>query len=203
MGRSIGALVFPGFELLDMFGPLEMFGMLEDAPTIKMIAATMDPVASRQGPSSVVDQSFVEDTAFDILLIPGGPGTRPGVEDSSLIDWIAKASESSEVVATVCTGSALLAKTGHLDGKVATTNKAAFAWVMTQGPNVNWQPKARWVRDGKYFTSSGVSAGMDMALGMIELFYGNSEANRVAVRAEYDWKRDASWDPFAEIHGLA
>ena len=202
MPKTIGAVIFPGFELLDLFGPLEMFGMLEDAPVIRMVAATMDPVASRQGPLSVVDQTFADGAAFDLLLVPGGPGTRPGVEDKTLIQWLGKASDASALVTTVCTGSALLARTGRLDGVAATSNKAAFKWVMEQGPKVDWKPEARWVEDGKFMTSSGVSAGMDMALAAVQRLYGTEEAERVATRTEYDWKRDASWDPFAKIHGL-
>lgn len=202
MPKTIGAVIFPGFELLDLFGPLEMFGMLEDAPVIRMVAATADPVASRQGPLSVVDQTFADGATFDLLLVPGGPGTRPGVEDKTLLDWLGQASDASALVTTVCTGSALLARTGRLDGVSATSNKAAFKWVMEQGPKVDWKPEARWVEDGKFMTSSGVSAGMDMALAAIQNLYGAEEAERVATRTEYDWKRDASWDPFAKIHGL-
>ncbi|MEQ9124223.1 MAG: DJ-1/PfpI family protein, partial [Alphaproteobacteria bacterium] len=132
----------------------------------------------------------------------GGPAPRPGVENQGLIDWLGRAADASEVVATVCTGSALLARAGRLDGLAATSNKAAFAWVKAQGPKVDWKPEARWVEDGKFFTSSGVSAGMDMALGLIERLYGAAEAERIATRTEYDWKRDPAWDPFAKIHGL-
>lgn len=202
MGMTIGAVIFPGFELLDMYGPLEMFGMLEDAPTIRMIAETEAPVESRQGPKTLVDATFAARASYDLLLVPGGPGTRPGVENRGLIDWLGLAADASEVVATVCTGSALLARAGRLDGLAATSNKAAFAWVKAQGPKVDWKPEARWVEDGKFFTSSGVSAGMDMALGLIERLYGAAEAERIATRTEYDWKRDPAWDPFAKIHGL-
>jgi putative intracellular protease/amidase len=202
MSRTIGALIFPGFELLDMFGPLEMFGMLEDAPAIKMIAESLEPVPSRQGPRSVVDATLADATAYDILLVPGGPGTRTEVANAKLLAWLGEAADASALVTTVCTGSALLARTGRLDGKAATSNKAAFAWVTEQGPAVDWRPEARWVEDGKFMTSSGVSAGMDMALAAIQRLYGAEEAERVATRTEYDWKRDPSWDPFARVHGL-
>ena len=98
--------------------------------------------------------------------------------------------------------SALLAKAGLLDGLQATTNKAAFDWVAGQGPNVKWVKKARWVRDGAYFTSSGVSAGMDMSLAAIAHLLGKETAEQVAIWAEYDWHQDPDWDPFAAIHGL-
>ena len=179
-----------------------MFGLMEDAPDIRIVAATAEPVASRQGPRSAVDATFADGAAFDLLLVPGGPGTRPGVEDADLLAWLAQATAASRLVTTVCTGSALLARAGLLDGVRATSNKAAFAWVKAQGPAVQWQVEARWVEDGKFMTSSGVSAGMDMALAAIQRLYGKAEAERVATRAEYDWKRDPAWDPFAKVHGL-
>ena len=125
-----------------------------------------------------------------------------GGEGSCRWLWLGQASDASALVTTVCTGSALLARTGRLDGIAATSNKAAFKWVMAQGPKVDWKAEARWVEDGKFMTSSGVSAGMDMALAAVQRLYGEAEAERVATRTEYDWKRDASWDPFAKIHGL-
>jgi len=116
---------------------------------------------------------------FELLLVPGGLGTRPGVEDAALIGWLGEGSDASTLVATVCTGSALLARTGRLDGAAATSNKAAFGWVMQQGPKVDWKPEARWVEAGKFMTSSGVSAGMDMALAAIQRLYGVAEAEGV------------------------
>lgn len=202
MPKTIGALIFPGFELLDLFGPLEMFGMLGDAPRIQMIAQTAEPMPSRQGPRSVVDATIADGARFDLLLVPGGPGTRAEVENDTLLEWLGAAADASDLVTTVCTGSALLARTGRLDGLAATSNKAAFHWVTEQGPNVRWQPEARWVEDGKFMTSSGVSAGMDMALAAIQRLYGAAEAERIATRTEYDWKQDPSWDPFAKVHGL-
>jgi transcriptional regulator GlxA family with amidase domain len=103
---------------------------------------------------------------------------------------------------SVCTGSALFARAGVLDGRRATTNKMSFQWVADQGPEVHWVKEARWVEDGKLATSSGVSAGMDMALAVIARLYGEQVSNNVAIAAEYDWHRDAGWDPFARVHGL-
>jgi transcriptional regulator GlxA family with amidase domain len=106
------------------------------------------------------------------------------------------------MVATVCTGSLLLARTGLLDGRKATSNKRAFQQVKTYAPKVEWIAKARWVEDGKYFTSSGISAGMDMALALIARLCGRETSLRIASRAEYDWHEDSSWDPFAALAGL-
>ena len=109
-----------------------------------------DPVESRQGPQAIAEVSAADAKPYDILLVPGGRGTRPEVDNAGLIDWLRRHAEASRIVATVCTGTALLARTGHLDGRKATTNKKAFDWVMSQGPNVDWQGRARWVVDGKF-----------------------------------------------------
>ena len=97
---------------------------------------------------------------------------------------------------TVCTGTALLARTGLLDGKNATSNKRAFEWVMGQGPEVIWIKKARWVVDGKYYTASGVSAGIDMTLGFLKDQYGQIFAEDIAFKIEYTWHQDKDNDPF-------
>ena len=105
-------------------------------------------------------------------------------------------------MASVCTGSALLAKAGVLDGLRATSNKLAFAWAASQSQKVQWQQQARWVEDGKVFTSSGVSAGIDMALAVIAKLVSQQAAEEAANFAEYSWQRNANWDPFAALHGL-
>ena len=87
--------------------------------------------------------------------------------------------------------------------RAATTNQAAFEWVCGQGTGVNWQPKARWVEDERFFTSSGVSAGIDMSLAVIARLLGEQQAEQVATWSEYEWQRDPSRDPFAAIYGLA
>lgn len=200
--RSLGALIFPGFELLDVFGPMEMFGLLEDDYELTLIAESKGAVKSHQKLAAVAELSIADRDDFDIVFVPGGAGTRREVNNGPLLDWLARAAANAEFVLSVCTGSAVLARAGVLDGRRATTNKAAFKWVATQGPNVIWQREARWVEDDRFFTSSGVSAGMDMALGAIANMHGEDRAREVATWAEYDWHADASWDPFARTHGL-
>ena len=200
--RSIGVVLFKEFELLDVFGPLEMYGMAPESFEIHMVAERGSEVASKQGPRSVVDHEFGDDRQFDILLVPGGRGTRTEVENSKLLEWLRIQSPNAEYVTSVCTGSALLAKAGLLDGIRATTNKRAFAWATSQSDKVIWEKEARWVEDGKFFTSSGVSAGMDMSLALIGKILGNETAEQIATWTEYEWHSDAGWDPFAKIHGL-
>jgi putative intracellular protease/amidase len=195
--KTIGALVFPGFELLDLYGPLEMFGLNQDAFKIHIVAETMDAVAATPGPKTQPDEAFGDRDRYDILLIPGGMGSRPGMENKALLSWIGEQAERAEIVATVCTGSAMLAGTGALDGRRATSNKLAWKWVTSQGPKVKWVRKARWVEDGKFFTSSGVSAGTDMSLALIEKLIGTEAMETIAKRAEYVRNGDPDNDPFA------
>jgi transcriptional regulator GlxA family with amidase domain len=201
--NSIGVVLFNQFELLDVFGPLEMFGLLPDHFELSLVAETGDTVNSAQGPRSVLDYRFDNSPDFDILLVPGGSGTRREVDNPVLLNWLRRQAASARYVTSVCTGSALLARAGLLDGRQATTNKAAFEWVTSQGEQVAWQRRARWVEDDRFFTSSGVSAGMDMALALIAQILDDATAQQVATWAEYGWHRDPEWDPFAEIYGLA
>ncbi len=200
--RSIGVVLFEEFELLDVFGPLEMYGMAPESFEIHMVAESGGEIASRQGPRSVVEHGFGEERQFDVLLVPGGRGTRAQIGNPRLLEWLRIQSMGAEYVTSVCTGSALLARAGVLDGVRATTNKRSFAWATWQGDNVKWEKEARWVEDGKFFTSSGVSAGMDMSLAVIGRILGQETAEQIAIWAEYEWHSEAGWDPFAKIHGL-
>ena len=195
--RTIGALIFPDFELLDLYGPLEMFSMYPDAFEQRIVAQYSPDVPSSAGPRTAVDDQIGEQDDYDILLIPGGRGTRTDVDNEALIDWIRRAAAKAEIVASVCTGSALLAKAGLLDGKAATTNKRAFDWVAGYGPKTDWRRRARWVEDGDVFTASGVSAGTDMSLAVIERLLGPEKAAQAAVWAEYERNQDPDNDPFA------
>ena len=110
--RTLGVVLFEGFELLDVFGPLEMFGLAADAFEICLISEHGGVVASRQGPISVCDAAFSTSPALDLLMVPGGIGTRREVNNPVLLDWLKTRSEQAELVTSVCTGSALLAKAG-------------------------------------------------------------------------------------------
>ena len=201
--RTLGVVLFEGFELLDVFGPLEMFGLAADHFEIRLISESGGVVASRQGPKSICDDSFQSAPAIDVLLVPGGIGTRREVNNPVLLNWLKKRSQHAELVASVCTGSALLAKAGVLDGLRATSNKLAFAWAASQSEKVQWQQQARWVEDGKVFSSSGVSAGIDMALAVIAKLVSQQAAEDAANFAEYTWQRDADCDPFASVVGVS
>jgi transcriptional regulator GlxA family with amidase domain len=201
---TIGIVLFSGFELLDVFGPAEAYGSnhLGGAFELVTVAAEAGRVASAQGPSAAADYAFDAAPHLEILLVPGGIGTRREVSNPALLDWLRNRSSDASTVTSVCTGAALLARAGILDGLRATTNKRAFAWVASQGPAVNWVKQARWVEDGKFATSSGVSAGIDMTLALIARILSTEAAETVATAMEYEWHRDSTWDPFAKINGL-
>jgi len=199
---SVGVVLFDGFELLDVFGPLEMFGQLPNHFELCLVAENGDIVASNQGPRSVLDFGFDSSPQFNMLLVPGGSGTRREVHNPELLEWLRSQADNAQYVTSVCTGSALLARAGLLNGRRATTNKAAFDWVISQSAEVDWQKQARWVKDERFFTSSGVSAGMDMSLALIAEITDLDTATQVAIWSEYEWHQDPDWDPFAAIHGL-
>ena len=116
---------------------------------------------------------------------------------TNFIEQLRFFSEKASYVLTVCTGSALLAKTNLLNGKKATSNKRAFDWARSNGAEVNWVKKARWVQDGKFYTSSGVSAGIDMTLGFVRDMHGLENSRAIASVMEYIWNSDMDNDPFA------
>jgi len=200
--RAVAAVLFDGFELLDVFGPLELFGVLHDQFSISLIGPAAGAVRSARGPAAVAEAAYEDAPDPDIVLVPGGIGTRALVGDRSFLGWLARWAGQAPVVASVCTGSAVLASAGLLDGYRATSNKRAFAWVRGTGPEVEWVAQARWVEDRDRWTSSGVAAGMDMTLALIARLHSEAVASMVADRTELEWHRDADWDPFAVLNGL-
>ena len=189
-------ILFPDFETLDVFGPVEVFGKLEDS---EIRYFSLNGGIKGNGDNIKIETEPIENIRFmgaNALFIPGGMGTRVEINNELFIQKLAALAEKSQYVLTVCTGSALLAKTGLLDGKRATSNKRSFDWVVASSENVDWIKKARWVVDGKYYTSSGISAGIDMALGFISHIAGSEKAGDIAYRMEYNWQRDKDADDF-------
>lgn len=192
----ISIVLFEGFELLDVFGPVELFSFIEDWD-IEFLAPTLEPVASSQGVQVIPTGTYMERKATDLLLVPGGKGTRVLAEDTLFLAWLASIGEHSTIVSSVCTGSALLAQAGLLENHRATSNKLAFEWVTGFGKNIDWQSRARWVHDGNRWTSSGVSAGIDMAAALIADLKSAAERDRACQRAELVFTTNPTADPFA------
>ena len=199
--RTMAALVFPGFQTLDFFGPIEMLGFRDKIELIT-VAETLDPVPSRHGQRILPDRTLAEHAAYDLVFVPGGDSALEAAKSEPLMDWVREASANAEKVFAVCTGTILLGMAGVLDGRRATTNKLDFTATVPLAPGVEWVKQARWVRDGKFYTSSGVSAGMDMALAVAEDLFGSAEAEKMAEEYEYLWNRDPDVDPFAASAGM-
>jgi putative intracellular protease/amidase len=194
--RVIGIVLYPGFEVLDVFGPLEMWAN-DPSFEVVLIAEQAGDVRSAQGAVVKADHGFADAPALDILMVPGGAGTLAQLENPAMLDFIRLQDRSTDFTTSVCTGSALLAKAGVLKGRKATSNKAAFSLAVQQDSSVTWLKRARWVEDGKYFTSSGVSAGTDMALALVARIHGKPHARALADSLEYRWNDRADDDPFA------
>ncbi|MCI1750208.1 DJ-1/PfpI family protein [Megasphaera cerevisiae] len=195
--QHVNLFLFEGFETLDIFGPVEILGQIQTY-TLHYYSLTGGIVANAQG-VQVVTEPIEQANPYGILVIPGGMGTRRLVDDKEAIRIIGKIAVSAAFCLSICTGSAVLGKAGVLDGKQATSNKQALGWVKSIAKQVIWIEKARWVVDGKFYTSSGVSAGMDMTLGFIKDRFGEIKAQDIANHIEYIWNTDSTEDRFAEI----
>ncbi|HME93556.1 MAG TPA: DJ-1/PfpI family protein [Methylomirabilota bacterium] len=202
----VAVVLFEGFTVLDVYGPVQAFasvrlprpdGAWHRLFEIVTIAEKAGPVKSGEGPTTHADHAFADAPAYDVLLVPGGFGTRKAVNNTALLLALTAASRAATVTTTVCTGSALLARTGLMDNRPATSNKVAWDWVVQQGPRVRWQRQARWVDDGDLVTSSGVSAGIDMTLSVVARLHGADMARQAARFMEYVWHEDPQDDPFA------
>ena len=184
--KEVGILLIDDFETLDVFGPVEIFGILKENYRVSFYSESGGLIENNHGLSvlSLSLDSIAEDV--DVFLIPGGYGTRTAVNNISFINRIRQIATASKYVLTVCTGSGLLAKTGLLDHRIATSNKRAFDWAVSNSQHVKWVKKARWTVDGKFYTSAGVSAGMDMVLGFLKDLHGQSFAKSAAFQIEYN-----------------
>ncbi|WEW58051.1 hypothetical protein PRK78_003518 [Emydomyces testavorans] len=210
---NYAVIVYPGFQALDVFGPLDALSVIaKDNPiNLAIIGPTLDSVSIRPLPRDGSDwnkggnfsQSVVPTHTYDqppknvdVLIVPGGTGNR----DPRVIEPTSKLARDMypnvQYLFTVCTGSKIAAHAGLLDGRNATTNKHAFDEIASRYTNVNWIRKARWVIDGNIWTTSGISAGIDGMLAFLEHIYGKGKANEIAVILEYVRHEDPSSDPF-------
>jgi transcriptional regulator GlxA family with amidase domain len=194
--RTLGIVLYPMFELLDVYGPAEVFGNVNQGLKIVMVGQKAGPVTSAQGPQVLADCGFDDCPPLDLVLVPGGMGTLAEVKNPAMLEWLRARAKDAELVMSVCSGSAILAEAGLLDGRKATSNKRYFQVAVDHGPKVNWIEQARWVDDGDRVTSSGVSAGIDMSLAVVARLYGAKTAETIADLTEYEWHKDANHDPF-------
>lgn len=186
--KALNVLLFEGFTTMDALGPAEALSRaLDDGRKcyeIEYFSATGGLVGSSTG-AKIWTRKLDEMVKFDILLVPGGFAVRELAHESGFIAILDELARRHEYVITACTGSVLLAKTGLLDGMEATSNKLSWRWATSEALNVRWIRAARWCVSEKFYTSSGVSAGIDAALGFIADMHGRNEAQRIAWAMEY------------------
>jgi cyclohexyl-isocyanide hydratase len=185
--KNTGILVFDRVEELDFVGPLEVFGMTSKLRpnTLRSFTVAQEgkDVKAVNGLRVIPDYSFQNCPKLDLILIPGGIGSRTEMKNSQTLNFIKSIAENCELILSVCTGALILAAAGLLNGKKATTHWAALD-ELKAFPNLTVEHQ-RYVRDGKIITSAGVSAGIDMALYVIKELYGLPTCKEVAHRMEY------------------
>ncbi len=187
MKRSIAIVIFPVVEELDFVGPWEVFSFLRslepEACDVFTVSEHGGEVRCAKGLRVLADYSFETAPRADIILVPGGMGTRTEVENPRLIEYLRRAGDAAEVSTSVCTGSFLLERAGLLQGKRATTHWASLDRLRALGTVE--VVEERWVDEGAVISASGVSAGIDMALHLVGRLWGPETARRVQQAIEY------------------
>ena len=186
---TIGILLFADAEELDWAGPYEVFGMAlktGQSGRLVTIAESMEPVRCFNGLRVLPDHDFANAPPLDLVLVPGGLGTREQVENKELIEWLAKAAADSRWITSVCTGSQLLNAAGLTRDKKMTTHWAFVETLRGEAPKSTVLEGVRYVRDGQLVTAAGVSAGIDMSLWLVGQIWGIEQARNTQRMMEYD-----------------
>jgi len=194
---NVGIVIFDGVEVLDFTGPFEVFSRTrlvpgqearrseESAPfKVFTVARSRDPITAIGGLVVVPHHAFAEAPRIDLLVVPGGFGTRPLLNDQETLDWLRRLAADARRVTSVCTGALLLAKAGLLVGKRATTHHLALDLLESLNAGVKVERGLRVVDDG-VITSAGVASGIDMAFYVVEALFGREVADETARYIEY------------------
>ena len=200
MRKHVGILIFDEIEVLDFTGPYEVLSATrlneskrrEDPSPFEVITvAEKQAVIRAQGGLKVIpDYSFDNCPSLDVLVVPGGWGTRREINNKELIDWINKKGDEVELITSVCTGAVLLGKAGLLKGHKATTHWKAINWMRELFPEIEVIEDERVVKDGVLFTSAGISAGIDMALHIVAHYFGDELSEATAKHMEYSFSKN-------------
>ncbi len=197
--QTVGILIFDDVEVLDFCGPFEVFAMAralessdaeeERAPLFRPLTIAERPriVKCRGGLLVQPHHTIHDHPPLDILVVPGGQGTRRERTNRTLLAWIAAQDRQTALTTSVCTGAFLLAANGLLDGRRATTHWASIGWLREHHPAIDVRDDLLVVDEGRIVTSAGVSAGIDMALHLVGRLHGPAVAAETARRMEYDW----------------
>jgi transcriptional regulator GlxA family with amidase domain len=198
--KRVGILLFPAVEVLDFAGPYEVFSVTRldearrrDDPSpfeVLLVAEKAEPVVATGGLRVIPDVTVDACPRLDVLVVPGGWGTRTEIDNQRLIQWIGKRAQEVETLTSVCTGSMMLGKAGLLDGRRATTHWRALDWMRESFPTVTVEEKLHVVEDGNVLTSAGISAGIDMALRVVARYHGEAIGRATAKNMEYPFPDD-------------
>jgi transcriptional regulator GlxA family with amidase domain len=193
--RRVGILVFPEVEVLDFCGPFEVFSVTrldedrrrqDKSPyEVLIIAENPNVVVATGGLKVVPDHRLQDCPPLEVLVVPGGWGTRREMNNDRLVDWLSERAREVTTLTSVCTGSLLLGKAGLLDGKRATTHWRALDEMRALFPAVNVIDDQHVVEEGNVITSAGISAGIDMALRVVARHHGDAVARATARYMEY------------------
>jgi transcriptional regulator GlxA family with amidase domain len=198
--KRVGILVFPNVEVLDFCGPYEVFSVTrlheerrreESSPfEVLLLAESADRVVATGGLRVIPDATLETCPPLDILVVPGGWGTRKEISNQRVLMWIAERAKEVETLTSVCTGAMLLGQAGLLDGRRATTHWRALDWMRQSFPAVTVEDKFHVVEDGQVLTSAGISAGIDMALLVVARYFGDAVGRATARHMEYPFPND-------------
>lgn len=198
--KTVGILLFDDVEVLDAFGPFEVFSVARTgAPgdtdhqlfQVVTVAETSAPVRARGGLIVTPHHAFGDHPPLDILVVPGGFGTRAQMANPTLLGWLRARAGEAELRTSVCTGAFLYAAIGLLDGLGATTHWGSIDRLREGYPAIDVQQDVRFVDEGTVITSAGISAGIDMALHVVARLHGMDAARATARYMEYDWRPPA------------
>ena len=198
--RRVGIVVFDDVEVLDFCGPFEVFSVTrlneerrreEPSPFAVLLVAQQAGVVTAAGGLRVIpDVTLDACPALDVLVVPGGWGTRREIHNAELLAWIAQRGRQVETLTSVCTGAMLLGHAGLLDGRRATTHWRSLDWMRESFPQVTVERALHVVEDGHVVTSAGISAGIDMALRVVARYHGEAIARATARQMEYPFPDD-------------
>lgn len=196
MARNVAILIFDDAEVLDFCGPFEVFSSTRQRDTgellfhVYTVAEKAGPVRARNGLSVNPAYTFADCPHPDLLLVPGGRGTRREIHNETLVGWVKEQAGHVELLLSVCTGALILAKAGLLEGLAATTHFQAFDELAALAPRTTLCPDKRYVDNGQIVLSAGVSAGIDMSLYVVARLLGEEQASATARHMQYDyWPR--------------
>jgi len=188
--KKAAILIFDGVQIIDYTGPYEIFGAA--GLQVFTVATSTAPITTSMGMKVIPHYALDDAPAADVLLIPGG-GIFATQQDPNVIKWIQERSKQTEIVMSVCNGALILAKTGLLDGLMATTTAGLLDGLTAISPKIKVVRDRRYVDNGKIITTAGLSSGIDGAFYVVSRLFGRSRAQLVALGEEYDWKGDSSY----------